>query len=99
LPFAVFDLEGSRVDNLAAVDYDALEFIGARLSYGCLDTQSPAIEPVEVVRERVRSVARAIPPHRLWISPDCGLRLLAPEVARGKLAVMVAAVQDVRATL
>jgi 5-methyltetrahydropteroyltriglutamate--homocysteine methyltransferase len=99
LPFAVFDLEGCRVDNLSAVDPDELEFADARLSYGCVDSAAADVEPVAVVRARVEAAARAIPPKRLWIAPDCGLRLLAPEVARAKLNALVAAVQAVRATL
>lgn len=99
LPFSVFDIEGCQVDNLSAIDPDMLEFTGARLSYGCVDTQSPDVEPVVLVRERIMAAARVIPPRRLWIAPDCGLRLLPPEVARAKLSALVAAVQDVRATL
>jgi 5-methyltetrahydropteroyltriglutamate--homocysteine methyltransferase len=53
-----------------------------------------------VVRERVRrAMATLGSADRLWISPDCGLRQLVPEVARAKLAAMVEAVQDVRASL
>lgn len=99
LPFAGFDVEGCQFDNLAAIDPEELEYLDARLSYGCVDTRTPVVEPVGVVRERVCRAARVVPAHRLWVSPDCGLRLLAPEAARAKLNAMVAAVQDVRASL
>jgi 5-methyltetrahydropteroyltriglutamate--homocysteine methyltransferase len=99
LSFAALDLEGTRLDNLTAIDRDALEFAGARLCYGCVDTQSQEVEPVAIVRERVRVAMRAVGPERLWLSPDCGLRNLSQVAARGKLATMVAAVRDVRAEL
>jgi 5-methyltetrahydropteroyltriglutamate--homocysteine methyltransferase len=97
--FAGLSLEGAHLDNLGAVDPDELEFAGMRLSYGCVDTRSDAVEPADVVRERIRAALRTVPAERLWISPDCGLRPLSSEAAQGKLAAMVAAVQDVRAGL
>lgn len=97
LPFAALDVEGCRLDNLAAIDRDELEFAEARLCYGCVDTQTDEVESVAVVRERVRAAVRVIGPARLWLSPDCGLRRLSLDAARAKLATMVAAAQDVRA--
>jgi 5-methyltetrahydropteroyltriglutamate--homocysteine methyltransferase len=99
LPFAALDLEGTHTDNLAQIDVDELEFIEGRISYGCVDTQSADVEPPSVIRQRVQAAARAIGPGRLWVSPDCGLRRLPPATARAKLAAMVEAVQDVRASL
>lgn len=99
LPFAVLDLEGTRVDNLAAIDPDQLEVTGMRLGYGCVDTQATAPDPVDVVTERIRAALRVAPAKQLWVSPDCGLRLAAPEVARAQLASMVAAARAVRLEL
>lgn len=99
LPFAVLDIENTRIPNLAAMDPDELEFATVRVSAGCIDTQSDEIEPVETIRERIQAAASILPPERLWVSPDCGLRPLPREVAREKLARMVAAARDVRAEL
>jgi 5-methyltetrahydropteroyltriglutamate--homocysteine methyltransferase len=99
LPFAGLDLEGTVVDNLAGLDPDQLEFVEMRVGYGCVDTRSGEVEPVAVVRDRIRAAVQAVGSDRLWISPDCGLRLLTPDSARAKLAGMVEAVQDVRAEL
>ena len=99
LPFSALDVEGCRLDNLAAIDRDELVFAEARLCYGCVDTQTDEVESVAVVRERVRAAVRAIGPAHLWLSPDCGLRRLSLDAARAKLATMVAAAQDVRAEL
>jgi 5-methyltetrahydropteroyltriglutamate--homocysteine methyltransferase len=40
-----------------------------------------------------------VPPDRLVINPDCGLRHLPPDIAREKLAAMVAGAALVRAEL
>src|SRR5262249_58428152 len=47
LPFAVLDIENTRVANLAALDPDQLGFSDARLGVGCVDTQSEAVESIE----------------------------------------------------
>ncbi|HLZ20867.1 MAG TPA: uroporphyrinogen decarboxylase family protein [Ktedonobacterales bacterium] len=99
LPFAVLDIENTRIANLAAMDPDELEFATMRVSVGCVDTQSAEIETIDVIRERIQAAASILPPERLWVSPDCGLRLHTREVAREKLARMVAAAKDVRAEL
>ncbi|HEV2238021.1 MAG TPA: hypothetical protein VGR57_15275, partial [Ktedonobacterales bacterium] len=83
LPFAVLDIEGARIAQLERLDRDQLEFSDGRVAYGCVDTQSDAVEPVGVIRERIeRAVAVLGSTERLWISPDCGLRQLPPEAAR-----------------
>ena len=97
LPFAVLDIENTRIPNLDAMDPDELEFATLRLSVGCVDTRSAEVETVETIRRRIRAAVSLLPPDRLWISPDCGLRPLPREAAREKLAHMVAAARDVRA--
>ncbi len=48
---------------------------------------------------RIRRALEYVPPDRLMVNPDCGLRHLAPEVARAKLRAMVAGVATVRTEL
>ncbi|HEX8033922.1 MAG TPA: hypothetical protein VF510_08755 [Ktedonobacterales bacterium] len=96
LPFSLLDIENTRVANLAAIDPDQLEFATVKIGVGVIDTQSAEVELVETVRARVRAALTALPGDRLWLSPDCGLRLLDPAVAKSKLANMVAAAKDVR---
>lgn len=99
LPFAVLDIENTRVANLAAMDPEELEFATLRVSVGCVDTHSEDVEPVETIRERIQAALDILPPERVWVSPDCGLRPLERDVAKEKLARMVAAVRDVRAEI
>ena len=54
-----------------------------------IDVKSSQVEPAELVASRIRRALEYVPADRLMINPDCGLRNLAPEVARQKLLAMV----------
>lgn len=99
LNFAVYDIENSVIPNAAAFDAEQLDFAGSKVSAGCVTTTSVEVETVAVIRERIRATMRLIPPEKLWVSPDCGLRLLPRAAAQEKLKRMVAATQELRAEL
>ena len=69
------------------------------LGLGVIDVKNPEVEAPELVASRIRRALEYVPAGRLMINPDCGLRHLAPEVARQKLRAMVAGVALVRAEL
>jgi len=69
------------------------------LGFGVIDVKTVQVETPELVAERIRRALEYLPADRLMINPDCGLRHLAPEVARRKLRAMVAGVAAVRAEL
>ena len=69
------------------------------LGLGVIDVKNPEIEAAELVASRIRRALEYVPADRLMINPDCGLRHLAPDVARQKLRAMVAGVALVRAEL
>jgi len=69
------------------------------LGFGVIDVKTPQVEPADLVASRIRRALEYVPADRLMINPDCGLRHLAPEVARQKLRAMVAGVATVRAEL
>ncbi len=69
------------------------------LGFGVIDVKSAEVEPVDLVAARIRRALEYVPADRLMINPDCGLRHLAPDVARQKLGAMVAGVALVRAEL
>ncbi len=99
LNFSVYSVENTTILNLAAFGDEQLEFTGGRVAAGCVSSVDTAVEEVAVIRERIRAAMRLVPPQRLWVAPDCGLRELPREAAREKLARMVAATQDLRAEL
>ena len=69
------------------------------LGLGVIDVKSSEVEPAGLVASRIKRALDYVPADRLMINPDCGLRHLAPEVARQKLRAMVAGVALVRAEL
>jgi len=69
------------------------------LGLGVIDVKSATVESPELVAARIRRALEYVEPGRLMINPDCGLRHLAPEVARRKLRAMVAGAAVVRSEL
>ena len=69
------------------------------LGLGVIDVKSPAVESPELVAARIGRALEYIDAERLMINPDCGLRHLAPDVARRKLRAMVSGAAMVRSEL
>jgi 5-methyltetrahydropteroyltriglutamate--homocysteine methyltransferase len=69
------------------------------LGLGVIDVKSPAVESPELVAARIRRALVYVDPGLLVVNPDCGLRHLAPEVARSKLRAMVSGAALVRSEL
>jgi 5-methyltetrahydropteroyltriglutamate--homocysteine methyltransferase len=57
---------------------------------GVLDLGSPKAETAELVAERVRRALEVVPPERVVVAPDCGMKYLPRELAFRKLEAMVA---------
>jgi 5-methyltetrahydropteroyltriglutamate--homocysteine methyltransferase len=57
---------------------------------GVLDLGSAEVEMPEVVAERIRRALEVVPPERLVVAPDCGMKYLPRELAFRKLEAMVA---------
>jgi len=66
---------------------------------GVLDVRTNAIESPEKVAARIRKVIAAVPPERVTLSTDCGMKPLARMVAKMKLAALAAGAQIVRKEL
>ncbi|MBO0893251.1 MAG: hypothetical protein J2O39_02650 [Acidimicrobiales bacterium] len=66
---------------------------------GVIDVKSNEVEPQSVVAARLEHALKVVPPERVAVNPDCGLRHLSPRVASQKLRAMTAAAAQVRAEL
>jgi 5-methyltetrahydropteroyltriglutamate--homocysteine methyltransferase len=64
---------------------------------GAIDLSTPDVETPEVVAARVRRAFDRVPPERLVIAPDCGMKYLPRESAEGKLRSMAGAARILRA--
>ncbi|NQV63996.1 MAG: 5-methyltetrahydropteroyltriglutamate--homocysteine methyltransferase [SAR86 cluster bacterium] len=61
-----------------------------RVHVGVIDLRDITIETPEIVAERIRAALKYLPPERLVVAPDCGMKYLTRAVAFGKLSAMVA---------
>jgi len=98
LPVGQLDIE------TANSGYDLLELFRGKvfdkeLAIGVLDVHSHRIETVEEVVAGIRRGLEVVPPERLYIDPDCGLKTRTWDEAAAKLRVMVQGVRQVRREL
>jgi 5-methyltetrahydropteroyltriglutamate--homocysteine methyltransferase len=63
---------------------------------GVLDLGSSDVETPELVASRIRRALAIVPPERLVVAPDCGMKYLPRERAFAKLQAMVAGARLVR---
>ncbi|MDE3077723.1 MAG: methionine synthase [Chloroflexota bacterium] len=69
------------------------------LGVGLIDVKSAEVETPELVASRIRKVLEYLPPERIFINPDCGLRHVPEEAAVRKLRAMVQGAEIVRSEL
>jgi 5-methyltetrahydropteroyltriglutamate--homocysteine methyltransferase len=98
LPVDVLDLE------TANSNYDLLDLLrrfsfGKQLSMGVVDVHNHRTETIEQVKYGIRKGLEVLPPERLYIAPDCGLKTRTEEETVAKLRVMVAAVKEIKEEL
>ncbi|MBI3625450.1 MAG: 5-methyltetrahydropteroyltriglutamate--homocysteine methyltransferase [Candidatus Rokubacteria bacterium] len=63
---------------------------------GVINLDDVTVETPETVAGRIRSALKFVPPDRLVVAPDCGMKYLPREVAMGKLRALVAGARIVR---
>ncbi|MFJ8009088.1 5-methyltetrahydropteroyltriglutamate--homocysteine S-methyltransferase [Streptomyces fagopyri] len=66
---------------------------------GVYDIHSPRVPSAQEAAELLRTGLEAIPPERLWVNPDCGLKTRAWPEVRAALENLVAAAREVRGDL
>ena len=66
------------------------------LGLGVIDVKSLQLETPDQVAARVRKALQVLPPERLTVNPDCGLRHVPPEIALAKLQAMSQGTDQVR---
>jgi 5-methyltetrahydropteroyltriglutamate--homocysteine methyltransferase len=66
---------------------------------GVYDIHSPRLPSVEEIEESLRLALLAVPPDRLWVNPDCGLKTRGYAEIEPALRNLVAATRKVRQSL
>jgi 5-methyltetrahydropteroyltriglutamate--homocysteine methyltransferase len=97
-PIDEFDVELCN-DDYEQIDVFTDPEFEPDLALGVVDAHVAEVESVDEIRENVLEGLKVVPPEKLTISPDCGLKLLPREVAYGKMENMVTAVREVEAEL
>ncbi|ACP46069.1 5-methyltetrahydropteroyltriglutamate--homocysteine S-methyltransferase [Sulfolobus islandicus Y.G.57.14] len=69
------------------------------LGAGVIDVHNRRIETSEEVANDIRKILEYFTPEKLWINPDCGLKLLSRKIAYQKLVSMVEGTKVVREEL
>jgi 5-methyltetrahydropteroyltriglutamate--homocysteine methyltransferase len=99
-------LARSRVDQVSLECHNSrvpMELLGLLAGkdvlVGAIDVASRAVETPEEVAATIRQALAWVPPERLYPCTNCGMVPLPREVARGKLAALVAGARLVRAEL
>jgi len=66
------------------------------IGLGVIDVHQDRIETVEEIISGIKKVLPIVPPNRIWVTPDCGLKDRSKEVTVEKLKVMVEAAKRAR---
>ena len=100
------ELEASKIQQIsietaqAKLDCSVLEKLPSKtILLGVLDLSDMTVETPETVAARIRRALPHVPPERIVVAPDCGLKYLPREVAFGKMQAMVAGAAIVRREL
>ncbi|MFB6155238.1 MAG: methionine synthase [Haloferacaceae archaeon] len=97
-PVDEFDLELANGD-FEQIDVFTEPAFTKDLALGVVDVHDAEVESVDEIRSNIEQGLKVVPPERLTVSPDCGLKLLPREVAYRKMENMVAAARAVEADL
>ncbi|HVF54057.1 MAG TPA: methionine synthase [Actinomycetota bacterium] len=98
IPVDQIDLEFANSDYSLLDEFSTdpfTKFVGLGIS----DVHTHVVEPVEELAEGIRRSLKHIPPERMFVDPDCGLKTRNEEEAKAKLTNIQKAVDEVRSEL
>jgi 5-methyltetrahydropteroyltriglutamate--homocysteine methyltransferase len=97
------ELERSSADQISIeaaqpkLDLSILRQLPSKtIILGVLDLSDLSVETPAMIAERIRKALAVVPPERIVVAPDCGLKYLPRDVAFGKMSAMVEGAQIVR---
>jgi 5-methyltetrahydropteroyltriglutamate--homocysteine methyltransferase len=87
--------------NRDMVDLDSLCDLPSdkEVGIGVVDVRTSMVETPQEIAERIRKVIAIVPPERVYLTTDCGMKPLARPIARMKLQAFAQAAQIVRQEL
>ncbi|HYP90801.1 MAG TPA: 5-methyltetrahydropteroyltriglutamate--homocysteine S-methyltransferase [Polyangiaceae bacterium] len=94
----VITIETSRSDMELLDAFDRFEYPN-EIGPGVYDIHSPNVPSEQQIVDLMTKAAAKIPPQRLWVNPDCGLKTRSWEEVRPALQNMVSAAKRLRAQI
>jgi len=94
----VITIETSR-SNMELLDAFGEFRYPSDIGPGVYDIHSPRVPSMESITRLLRRACEVIPPERLWVNPDCGLKTRGWAETEAALRQMVEAAQAMRASL
>ncbi len=98
-------LSKTNIDQIAIedahehMDLDFFKRFGSKtVILGSVEIGGIKVESIDEIQKRIEEVLTIVPPEQLQISPDCGLLLLHPEIAKAKLTNLAAAVKNINSS-
>ncbi len=91
----VITIETSRSDMELLEAFDRFRYPN-EIGPGVYDIHSPNVPSEEAIVDLMQKAAERIPPERLWVNPDCGLKTRAWDEVVPALRNMVSAAQSLR---
>jgi 5-methyltetrahydropteroyltriglutamate--homocysteine methyltransferase len=91
----VTSIEAARSHMEVLDDLNSIGFSNS-VGPGVYDIHSPRVPSTDEIAKSLRAALKAVPPERLWVNPDCGLKTRNPEEVSASLKNLVAATKEVR---
>lgn len=101
----LLDLPVDQLDlEMANSDMDMLKLFRKHkftkeIGLGVVDSHSHIVEKTDTVKKRIRQVMELIPPEKIYVDPDCGLKTRSWDESTDKLRVIVEATKELREEL
>ncbi|MEX1254714.1 MAG: methionine synthase [Dehalococcoidia bacterium] len=100
MPVVQFDLEMANSGHDLVELFKAKGFPeGKEIAWGVFDVHTHVVETVDEVKTAIKRGLEVLPPERLFIDPDCGLKTRTWDEAEAQLRVMMQGVHEVRQEL
>jgi len=98
LPVRQLDLEMAN-SGMDMIELFRKHKFTKEIGLGVVDSHSHVVEEKDEVKNRIRQAMDVIPPERIYVDPDCGLKTRTWREASEKLKVIVEAANELRKEL
>lgn len=98
----ILDLPVDQLDlEMANSNYDLLNVFSSHpytkeIGLGVVDVHNHRLESLDEVKAGIRRAMKQIPPDKIFVDPDCGLKTRTVEEAKAKLALVAEATHEIK---